>query len=159
MKLRDSINLIACMAKENCRLDNLLFYQSGKSEFLDILSSKIEESQFDAYPFVFVNENTISEVVTRSNNDKQVKIGEIVIATLTLPEYSASKRDDEVFNKILSPFVDEFIRILKSGHAGIVLMEIGDKLKKPYYGKDADGNPFKDSVDAYQITNLKIRII
>ena len=65
----------------------------------------------------------------------------------------------EVFNKILSPFVDEFIRILKSGHAGIVLMEIGDKLKKPYYGKDADGNPFKDSVDAYQITNLKIRII
>lgn len=159
MLLRESINLIACMAQENCGLDNLLYYQSGKSEFLDILAQKVAKDEFSAYPFVYVNEGTISEVGTKSLNDKQVKIGEIVIATLTIPTYSSKDRDDLVFEPILTPFTTEFMRILRAGHAGIMLMEQGDLNKKSYYGREENGNPFKDAVDAYQITNLKIRIL
>lgn len=158
MLLRESIKLIAEMAQDNCGLDNLLFYQSGKTEFLDMLKVMVSTNKYDAYPFVFINENTISEVGTKSLNDKQVKVGEMVIATLTMPEYTSSDRDKLVFEKILDPFKSEFFRILKSGHADIVLMEQGDTNKKPFYGRDENGNPFSDSVDAYQITNLKFRI-
>lgn len=159
-QLRESIKIIACMAQENCGLNNLMFSQSGKQEFLDTLDKKVSSDQLSAYPFVFINESTISEVGTKSLNDKQVKIGEIVIATCSksTPPLTADERDVKLFDKILNPFTYEFMRILRAGHAGIMLMEVGDKNKKSYYKGD-DGNTFKDAVSAYQITNLKIRIL
>lgn len=160
MGLRDSLNLIACMAQDNCGLDNLMFSQSGKNEFLELIDKKVSSDKLSAYPFVYVNETTISEVGTKSRNDKQVKIGEIVIATISTanPPLAATDRDIRLFDKILNPYLNEFMRILKGGHAGIVLMEQGDINKKSYYKSD-EGNTFKDAVSAYQLTNLKIRIL
>ena len=158
-QLRESLNLIACMAQENCGLDNLMFSQSGKSEFLDMLDKKVAADQLSAYPFVFVNESTIAEVGTKSLNDNQVKIGDIVIATCSkaTPPLTAKDRDVRLFDKILNPFTYEFMRILRMGHAGVVLLEQGDINKKSYYKSD-EGNTFKEAVSAYQITNLKLRI-
>lgn len=160
MVLRESLKLIACMAQENCGLDNLMFSQSGKSEFLDLLDKKVSSDKLSAYPFVFINESTISEVGTKSLNDKQVKIGEIVIATISTanPPLSATDRDLKLFDRILNPYTKEFMRILRAGHAGIMLMEQGDTNKKSYYKSD-EGNAFKDAVSAYQLNNLKIRIL
>lgn len=159
MLLRDSLNMIAVMAQENCGLDNLVFSQSGQQEFRNLLTLKSQKDKLSAYPFVFINETTVSEVTTKSMNDKQVKIGEIVIATISTsqPPLSATDRDIRLFDKILNPYLKEFMRILRMGHAGVVLLEQGDINKKSYY-KDDDGNAFSDAVSAYQLTNLKLRI-
>lgn len=148
------------MAQENCGLDNLMFSQSGKNEFLQLLDNKISADKLSAYPFVFINESTISDVGTKSINDNQVKIGEIVIATISTanPPLSATDRDLKLFDRILSPYMKEFMRILRVGHAGIMLMEQGDINKKSYYKSD-EGNEFKDAVSAYQLNNLKIRVL
>ena len=159
MGLRDSLNMIAEMAKENCQLDNIMFSQSGQQEFRNLLTLKSGVDKLSPYPFVFINETTVSEVSTKSMNDKQVKIGEIVIATISTaqPPLSATDRDIRLFDKILNPYLKEFMRILKMGHAGVVLLEQGDINKKSYY-RDDDGNVFDDAVSAYQLTNLKLRI-
>jgi len=159
MVLRESLNLIANMAKENCQLDNIMFSQSGKEEFLKLLTFKSQSDMLSSYPFVFVNETLISEVGTKSTNDKQVKVGEIVIATISTanPPLSATDRHIRQLDRILDPYLKEFMRILRMGHAGVVLLEQGDTNKKSYY-KDDNGNAFSNAVSVYQLTNLKLRI-
>jgi hypothetical protein len=147
---------IELVQKDLC-LDNSKFKYSTPTEFVDELKA-LDDSQ--RYPFFFVN-SMLVDYDLQSKNDRIINVGEIVIATKTLKEWSSEARDAKSFKPILIPFMERFFERMKFNPKISILKE--GKVKLHYfYGKQglygSEGNLFNDSVDAIQLLNFQFRL-
>lgn len=147
-------------AKNDCNLDNMLFYYSTPTEFVEVLKETAKKDKFAPYPFVFVNSQTVSYDRTNKNLTT-ISVGELVIATITKPNYKSAERDLKTFKPILLPYMDAFLDRVTNGQ-GLVLQSYGTTKLHYFYGKEgiygSEGNLFNDSVDAIQILDLEFRL-
>ena len=141
-------------AKNDCNLDNMLFYYSTQVEFNNVLAEEAKIDKFAPYPFVWINSKTVSYDITNKNLTT-ISVGELVIATITKPNYKSAERDLKTFKPILLPYMEAFLDRMNNGQ-GLVLQSYGEVRLHYFYGDE--GSPFKDSVDAIQITDLEFRL-
>lgn len=158
--IQDILSKEAEWAKNDCNLDNMLFYYSTPTEFVEVLKEMAKKDKFAPYPFVFVNSQTVSYDRTNKNLTT-ISVGELVIATITKPNYKSAERDFKTFKPILLPYMEAFFDRITNGQ-GLVLQSYGETRLHYFYGKEgvygSEGNLFNDSVDAIQINDLEFRL-
>ena len=140
-------------------LTNVKFKCSTGNEFvhdLKLLKDTVK------YPFFFIN-STAVEYDRQNPQETIVSVGEIVIATKSLPEWTSEQRRSKSFEPILVPFLETFLEQVRVNSQGAVLSEEGKVKLHYFYGKQGlygtDGNVFEDAVDAIQLLNFKFRIL
>lgn len=150
-------DVVTCMASElPC------YYEHGhRMEIINILSQKSANVnlKFEKYPLIALFQD-FKEEVTLSGRDVSLNIA---IITDTRPEWMASERQVETFDKVLYPLWDLFFKYLqRSVHVdqnGFTY----DKYDRMYWGKQAadgtESNIFNDTIDAIEIENLKLHIV
>lgn len=137
---------------------DLNFKYSTPTEFVSELTNWSENPVQAKYPALFINSMTVDETFD------YITIGEIVIATLSDPNWNSQERDAYSFKPILNNlyrFLDEGIK--ESRDMCYFDFPQTHSVKFHYfYGKaglyGGEGNMFKDHVDAIEIKNLKLRI-
>lgn len=147
-------------ARTDCNLPNLLFYYSTPTEFIDVLKKMAELDKLAPYPFVYVNSQTVEYDKTNKNLTR-ISVGELIIATLTSPQYKSAERDLKTFKPILLPYMEALLDRVEHGQS-LVLESYGKTRLHYFYGKEglygSESNLFNDSVDAIQITDLEFRL-
>lgn len=132
----------------------LKFKYSTGAEFVDELI-KLGKTKVK-YPFFFVDSSTVE-----FNNDT-VKIGKMIIATLTSPEYNSEQRETKTFGDILFPISEEFIKEIWISNRDIAVMKRGTVHAHYFFGNSGiygiDGNVFSDAVDALELKNFQFRL-
>ena len=132
----------------------LKFKYSTGAEFVDELI-KLGETKVK-YPFFFVDSSTVD--VTGDT----VKIGKMIIATLTVPEYNSKQREIKTFGDILVPISNEFIKGVWISNPDIAVMKRGTEHAHYFFGNSGiygiDGNVFSDAVDALELKNFQFRV-
>jgi len=140
-------------------LTNVKFKCSTGNEFvhdLKLLKDTVK------YPFFFIN-STAVEYDRQNPQETIISVGEIVIATKSLSEWTSEQRRSKSFEPILVPFLETFLEQVRVNSQGVVLSEEGKVKLHYFYGKQGlygtDGNVFEDAVDAIQLLNFKFRIL
>jgi hypothetical protein len=130
-------------------------------EIINILSQKSANVnlKFEKYPLIALFQD-FKEEVTLSGRDVSLNLA---IITDTRPEWMASERQIETFDKVLYPLWDLFFKYLKRSPYIDQLEFVYDKTDRMYWGKQAadgtESNLFNDTIDAIEIENLKLHIV
>ena len=138
------------------------YYEHGhRIEIINILSMKSANKnlKFEKYPLIALFQD-FKEEVGLSGRDVSLNLA---IMTDTRPEWLASERQIETFDKILYPLWDLFVKYLKRSPYIDQNGFTYDKYDRMYWGKQAangtESNIFNDTVDAIEIENLKLHIV
>lgn len=142
-------------------LNNLFFLHCSINEFnktlLDITGEGYEGKR---YPFIWINNgggNVVSEIYV---DHQYIKIGQILIGTLSKNSYLSDERTAQVFKPILIPLKDAFMKVLDGNNTRAIQL-LGDSYECEnhyFYGKDKDSNPFNDFIDVIEIKDITLRI-
>lgn len=153
--VQNDIYRIVEQIREYKKLDNITFYYSTPNEFIEHLT-KLGNKQNRKYPFFFVN----SLNVRYNEADKLCYVDDIVIATLSKPEWKADERELKSM-PILKGIYNEFIRRTKFDKY-VKLHKEGDMYPHFFYGKTGltgyDGSIVPDFIDAIQLKNYVFRL-
>jgi len=139
-------------------LDNAKFKHSTVNEFIAEMKKLTVDQK---YPFFFVNASTV-EYDLEKPDDIIVSVGEIVIATTALANFTSEQRDEKVFNPILSPFLNQFLYRMDYNQEASIYK--AGKIKYQYrYGVQGktgtESDILDDAVCAIQLTNFQFRIL
>jgi hypothetical protein len=109
---------------------------------------------------IFINSNKIDYKYINSGLI-EATLGQIIIATNSIPEWTYDIRDFQNFEPILRPLSQTFIESLE--RFGFIKPSTDIQWKEwHFFGRNGEygstGNLFSDFVDAIEIKNLKIRI-
>lgn len=133
----------------------LKYKYSTPQEWIDELCSVSQGQAQKRYPFLYVNSMRIDR------KDDIVEFGEIVIATLSKPNWKTTQRDEYSFRPVLNLLYDLFIDGCKVSRE-FSLINQGTRKDHYFYGRQGlyggEANKFSDYVDAIEINNLKIRL-
>lgn len=142
------------MIRQRLSLDNITFYYSTKTEFINLLTATKEAS--DKYPFFFIN----SVGVKYNELEQTCSVDEIVIATKSLMEWTAIEREQESMS-ILTPIYNAFLDLGKY-HKYIKINREGDMTPHYFYGKTGidgyESGIYPDHVDAISLNNFVFRL-
>lgn len=101
---------------------------------------------------------------TRDGKSRVVSL-ELLIAVNTLKEYTNEQREATSFVEVLRPIYTLLMeeigshRMIKSNYAGMPRHEYSENYRYGRKGVEgADGKPFRDFIDAIEITNLSLTI-
>lgn len=111
------------------------------------------------YPLLALFQDFEEEKGTQSGIDSVVKL-ELIIATMTLPEYTAAQRMEKTFVPILYPLYYSLITsITRSGYFAETAEHLlkHTKTDRMFWGRNKAA-AFGDYVDAIHITNLQLRV-
>lgn len=154
--IQNDIETIVGYVKESLGLDNLKFYCSTPNEFIAMLNS-LKSNDHMKYPFFFIN----STDIRYNDYDKLCYVGDIVIATLSKPDFTSKAREEKSMTPILKPIFNEFLRYTKI-NKWVKLHKEGDMYVHYFYGKTGivgyESGIFPDHVDAIQLKNYQFRV-
>ena len=137
---------------------DILLYTSTYIEFEQILEQFKDKSS--KFPLIFINSNKV-DYKSVNGGFVDVTLGQVIIATNSIPEWTYDIRDFQNFEPILRPlsqiFIDSLVRF------GFIKPTADIQWKEwHFFGRSGEygstGNLFSDFVDAIEIKNLKIRI-
>lgn len=151
--LKPDMQRVMEFVKKRTGLDNIFVYYSTPNEFLDKLMLMQKENK---YPFFFID----SQRVKYNDVDRTCTIEDMVIATLSKPEWTADKRE-ELSMPILKSVLNTFLDVTKMDMY-VRLHKEGDIIQHYFYGKTSplgyDGIIYPDFVDAIQLRNFQFRL-
>jgi hypothetical protein len=140
--------------------DALLFYHSSIYEFNETMKKLTSSSTPKKFPFIWIN-NGGGNVVSRFEQDTQyISIGQIILGTLSSPNYVSDVRTERVFKPILIPLKDNLMYVLDGNNTRAIqlLNQTYESENHYFYGKDKDENPFNDFIDVIEIKDIELRI-
>jgi hypothetical protein len=121
--------------------------------------SKTPDNSKVKYPMIALFQDYDEQVTDRADLMCEVKL-ELIIATMTLPQYTAPQRMVNTFVPILYPLYYQFIQsVIKSGYFAGVAYGKPDHTKtdRMFWGKNKEA-VFCDYVDAVHIQNLSLKV-
>lgn len=152
-QVQDELECLVNKIKKVLCFDNMTFYYSTPYEFISHISEK--KNVEDRYPFFFVSSLGVTY------NDDICSVDNIVIATLSKPEWKSKDRDLKTFKPILIPVYDEFKTRLFNNR-NLTLHTEGDVTFHYFYGETGiqgyEGLIFPNFIDAIQLRGFKFRI-
>jgi hypothetical protein len=136
---------------------NLFFHRSTYREFVDIMVQF--KDQKDRFPLIFLNSPTIDIKIVGDLG--YATLGQIIIATSSLPNLTSDIREVQSFRTILRPLSNMFLDSLRV--LGMIDEKTEINIKEHFFYGNLDddgvsGNLFSDYVDAIEIKNLKIKL-
>lgn len=137
-------------------------YEHGHPFEIDNILQSWEKTPANSavkYPLIALFQDFEETRGTATGTMAEVKL-ELIIATMTKPEYNASQRMCYSFIPILYPIYDQFIKsVYKSGYFFETNKEQiqHTKTDRMFWGKNKAA-AFGDYVDAIQITNLQLKV-
>lgn len=154
--VEDSLNKVNAALELPADL-SILFYYSTPVEFTTQVGSLPEDSK---YPFVFVN-SVKTEFVQSLPTGEVWDVPDIVIATKSDALWTREQRDELNFKPILNPILVGLSKALQISRYTEVMRE-GKATAHYFYGAE-NGNgytahSFNQAIDAWQISNLRLRI-
>ena len=156
MLIKDALEPVLLQIQKELNFGNMNVYCSTNNEFVSVLAQYNKNAFDKKYPFFFINSTTVEYL-----EDGIVNIGEMVIATLSDPNWTSGVRHENSFKPILLPIFDLFTKKLKSGVPTCHFIKQGKMKIHYFYGtKGIDGydkNEFLDYVDAIQLLNYQVR--
>ncbi len=139
-----------------------LHYEHGHPQEIDeILTawSKNPDNSIVKYPMLALFQDFEEQHVTDKNFGCEVKL-ELIIATMTLPNYKAADRMVNTFVPILYPLYHQFITsVISSGYFWGLAYDPPDHAKtdRMFWGRNQKA-AFGDYVDAIHIQNLSLKL-
>lgn len=136
---------------------NIFFHRSTYKEFVDIMVQY--KDQKDRFPLIFLNSPTID--IKIKGELGYATLGQIIIATSSLPNLTSDIREIQSFMTILRPLCNMFLDSLRT--LGMINEETEINIKEHFFYGSSDkdgvsGNLFSNYVDAIEIKNLKIKL-
>lgn len=140
--------------RKRLNLDNITFYYSTKTEFIEMLKATKKNS--DKYPFFFINASDVQY----NDTDMTCTVAEIVIATISEMNWKAPEREKESMT-ILKPIYSQFLELGRY-HKYVKINKEGTMQPHYFYGKTGidgyESGIFPDHVDAISLNNFVFRL-
>jgi len=153
--VQNEIQRIVEDIKTYLKLDNITFYYSTPTEFIEHLT-KLGNKQHRKYPFFFVN----SMNVHYNETNRICYVDDIVIATWSKSEWKADEREEKSM-PIIKSIHKEFVRRTKFDKY-VKLYKEGEVYPHYFYGKTGivgyESGIFPDHVDAIQLKSNEFRL-
>lgn len=144
------------------------YYLFGKRKYVDGILLEMDQSKvrkYTKYPMIALRFEIDEDVI----DARQFNLN-IVIATLSKVEYRIEERYERNIDPILEPLYQSFMKALRD--SGLFMWPLTGNLNgwpphtrtdQPYWGagglEDNEQNVFSDTIDAIEISELKINLI